>query len=91
MVYTASCSALAILEYRVHMSKFPRNMVLIHIDVPDALEIQRVEVLEVLSIIAPRQKNYLLNPRHRQFAAVRILDKNPFAFDTRLLSSVPTP
>jgi RES domain-containing protein len=113
VVYTASCSALAILEYRVHLSTFPRNMLLILIDVSDSLQIERVRyipngvaemrqigdewvrnsstaVLEVPSVIAPRQKNYLLNPLHPDFpGGVKVLEQNPFAFDTRLLSATP--
>jgi RES domain-containing protein len=115
VVYVSSCSALAILEARVHLSTFPKNMLLILIDVVDSLKIERVTyipngltemrqigdewihhgstaVLEVPSVIAPRQKNYLLNPLHPDFTGgVAVLEQNPFAFDTRLLSATSAP
>src|SRR6476646_4608008 len=101
VVYTASCSALAILEYRVHMVVFPRNMELLRIEVSDTLEPevvdylpnsltemrqigdewatdpQRAPVLAVPSVIAPRNRNYLLNPEHPKFTgAVTVVEKN---------------
>ena len=46
-------------------------------------------LLEVPSVLIPKQKNYLLNPAHPLFGAVRIIETNPFAFDSRLLSAIP--
>lgn len=46
-------------------------------------------LLEVPSVLIPKQKNYLLNPAHPLFGAVRIIEINPFAFDSRLLSAIP--
>jgi RES domain-containing protein len=48
-------------------------------------------VLQVPSVLAPGQKNCLINPKHRLFGAIKILRKTPFAFDSRLLSSIPPP
>ena len=110
----ASCGALAALEYMVHMTKLPGNMVLTRIEVPDTLAIEEIDslpadplvfrqlgdecvehngtvALRVPSVLVPRQWNLLLNPAHSLFAAVKIIDQSPFAFDTRLLSSFPTP
>jgi RES domain-containing protein len=42
-------------------------------------------VLQVPSAVIADDANYLLNPRHRDFAAVRVLRPQPFAFDPRLL------
>ncbi len=45
MVYTASCGALAALEYMVHMTKLPANMLLVLIEVPDTLPMEEVDSL----------------------------------------------
>ena len=114
VVRTASCGALAILEYLAHVSELPKNMILLFIEIPDTLQIEignwtpgdplafrqigdewirsaSTAVLEVPSVLAPGQKNYLINPKHRLFGAIKIVSKTPFAFDSRLLSSVPPP
>lgn len=39
MVYAASCSALAVLEYTVHLRTLPKNMTILLIEVPDTLKI----------------------------------------------------
>jgi len=118
VAYTASCGALAMLEYLVHSSTTPKNLILSIVVIPDSLDIERSHwapvdlaasrqigdewiaraecpVLEVPSVLAPRQKNYLINPLHPLFKAIKITDRNPFAFDSRLISfsstSVPTP
>lgn len=44
----------------------------------------RTAVLEVPSAIVPSEKNYLLNPRHPDFARIRIDKALPFAFAPRL-------
>ena len=43
VVYTASCGALAVLEYMVHMKQLPKDMVLLLIEIPDTLKIQEVQ------------------------------------------------
>ena len=42
-------------------------------------------VLEVPSAIIPTESNYLLNPQHKDFRAIRIAKARPFEFDLRLL------
>lgn len=42
-------------------------------------------VLQVPSAVIANDANYLLNPRHPDFAAVRVLRPQPFEFDPRLL------
>lgn len=44
-------------------------------------------VLQVPSAVIANDANYLLNPRHREFRAIRILDPQPFAYDPRRLKS----
>ncbi len=111
MAYTASCAALAVLEYLAHLSVLPTGLVLIVIEVPDTLKIERVHsvpadpsaftqigdewleskataILEVPSVLVPRQKNYLINPEHPLVGSISIIETNPFAFDSRLISSV---
>ncbi|MGH7973852.1 MAG: RES family NAD+ phosphorylase, partial [Limisphaerales bacterium] len=43
-------------------------------------------VLAVPSVIIPNERNYLLNPKHPQFAKIRIAEPEDFAFDPRLLA-----
>lgn len=110
MAYTASCGALAVLEYLAHVKGLPSGLMMMLIEVPDTLEIERVRavpadpaaflrigdewvdsrstsVLEVPSVLVPRQKNYLINPAHPLAGAIKVIERNPFAFDSRLLSS----
>jgi RES domain-containing protein len=42
-------------------------------------------VLEVPSAVIPSEPNYLLNPRHRDFASITLSTPEPFEFDLRLL------
>lgn len=42
-------------------------------------------VLEVPSAIIATESNYLLNPQHQDFSAIRVDDPQPFEFDVRLL------
>ena len=37
------------------------------------------------SAIIPTESNYLLNPQHKDFRAIRIAKPRPFEFDLRLL------
>ena len=48
-------------------------------------------ILRVPSVLVPRQWNLLLNPIHPLFTETRVIEEAPFAFDSRLLSSFPTP
>src|SRR5207244_10751624 len=41
IVYTSSCGALAVLEYRVHTKIDPGDLVLYRIDIPEALTIEK--------------------------------------------------
>jgi RES domain-containing protein len=41
-------------------------------------------VLSVPSAVIPRERNYLLNPAHQDFARIRFFDPEPFYFDDRL-------
>jgi RES domain-containing protein len=41
-------------------------------------------VLEVPSVIARTQKNYVLNPLHPLFAAIKMGEPTPFVLDPRL-------
>ena len=44
-------------------------------------------VLEIPSAVIETDSNYLLNPHHRDFRAIRVMDPQPFEFDVRLLKS----
>jgi RES domain-containing protein len=41
-------------------------------------------VLSVPSAVIPRERNYLLNPAHLDFARIRFASPEPFYFDDRL-------
>jgi RES domain-containing protein len=41
-------------------------------------------VLVVPSVIVPRERNFLLNPRHRDFRRIRVGAPEPFSFDPRM-------
>lgn len=43
-------------------------------------------VLEVPSVLIPKEANFILNPRHSEFTDVKIKEVQPFAFDARLLA-----
>jgi RES domain-containing protein len=44
-------------------------------------------VLRVPSAVVPGEHNFLLNPRHPDFALLTVGDPEPFEFDVRLLGS----
>lgn len=44
----------------------------------------RTAVLLVPSVIVPQERNYLLNPAHRDFRVVRAGTPEPFSFDPRM-------
>jgi RES domain-containing protein len=41
-------------------------------------------LLRVPSVVVPAESNYLVNPLHKDAAAIRIIDVEPFSFDKRL-------
>lgn len=43
-------------------------------------------VLEVPSAVIETDSNYLVNPHHREFQTIRVMDPQPFEFDLRLLT-----
>lgn len=47
-------------------------------------------VLDVPSAVIPSESIYLLNPKHRDFHAIRIGSPQPFALDLRLLPDRPS-
>ena len=49
------------------------------------LEEQSSLLLQVPSAIIPDEKNFILNPAHREFGKVKIIDVQEFIFDKRLL------
>jgi RES domain-containing protein len=44
----------------------------------------RSAVLEVPSVIVPKEKNFILNPFHYHFSQLQIYPTEPFRFDNRL-------
>ena len=42
VVYTSSCSALAVLEYRVNTRLDPTDLLLYRLEIPDTLEVERI-------------------------------------------------
>jgi RES domain-containing protein len=48
-------------------------------------------VLEIPNAIVPHESNYLLNPRHADFASVEVGPPQPFEMDLRLLRSLSAP
>ena len=44
-------------------------------------------VLQVPSAVIETDVNYLLNPHHRDFQGVRVMDPQPIAFDLRLVKT----
>jgi RES domain-containing protein len=49
----------------------------------------RGAVLAVPSVIVPEERNFLLNPAHPDFAALRVGRPRPFSFDPRLWAAPP--
>ncbi len=42
-------------------------------------------LLQVPSSIIPDEKNYLINPNHQDFDLVKVIDRQQFSFDKRML------
>ncbi len=63
--------------------------------IPVPIEIQNFAVpwiteekylgLKVPSIIIPKEENLLINPLHPEFDKIKLINMEPFSFDTRLL------
>lgn len=59
---------------------------------PDSLQLfgerwareARTAALSVPSVVIPQERNYVLNPRHPDFARLRIGRAEPFSFDPRM-------
>lgn len=51
----------------------------------DFLKKQQHLLMKVPSSVVPAEYNYLLNPLHPEAKAVKLLTKEPFSFDERLL------
>jgi RES domain-containing protein len=45
---------------------------------------QKAGILIVPSVLAPSESNWLINPRHSEFGAIRIQPPEPFQYDARL-------
>jgi RES domain-containing protein len=43
-------------------------------------------LLKVPSVHIPEEHNYLLTPRHPDFAQIKVLEQKPFQFDDRVIS-----
>jgi RES domain-containing protein len=44
----------------------------------------RTAVLSVPSVVVPHERNFVLNPTHREFARIVISRSEPFSFDPRM-------
>jgi RES domain-containing protein len=49
------------------------------------LESGRTAVLAVPSVVVPQEWNFLMNPKHRNFHKIKIVDKVITPFDSRLI------
>ncbi|MDQ2908564.1 MAG: RES family NAD+ phosphorylase [Candidatus Eremiobacteraeota bacterium] len=50
---------------------------------------QRTLALAVPSVIVPSERNYVINPKHRRMATVKISSLEPYVLDPRLLIRSP--
>ena len=55
------------------------------------LQAAATAVLSVPSAVVPAERNYLLNPRHPDFARIRIGQPQSLQTDTRLLRNLAAP
>ena len=44
---------------------------------------RKAAILMVPSVLAPNESNWLINPRHPEFAAIRLRPPEPFHYDLR--------
>lgn len=117
IIYTAESRALAMAEVAVHvtMATLPKDFVMLTIDVPDEIEIKKIDlkdldenwnmmlpnsktkkigdvfiddlefcILKVPSAVVKGDFNYLINPYHKQFKKIKIIDVTNFPFDKRM-------
>ena len=49
-----------------------------------ATQLSEVAVLSVPSVVIPHERNYVLNPTHRDFVKLTLGKPEPFSFDPRL-------
>jgi RES domain-containing protein len=47
---------------------------------------QTTAIMSVPSVVIPKERNYLLNPAHQDFARIKFSAPEPFVFDARLKS-----
>lgn len=59
----------------------PEELALLGSRWADALE---TPILRVPSVVVPLEPNFILNPRHPQFAKIAVQDPVPFSFDARV-------
>ena len=53
---------------------------------------KRSAILAVLSVVVPRQFNYLLNPEHPELqGSINVIDRQPFMLDVRLFDALKYP
>ncbi|AOW17364.1 RES superfamily protein [Polaribacter vadi] len=117
IIYTAESRALAMAEVAVHvtMATLPKDFVMLTIDVPDEIEIKKIDlkdldenwnmmlpnsktkkigdvfiddlefcILKVPSAVVKGDFNYLINPHHKMFKKIKIIDVTNFPFDKRI-------
>jgi len=46
----------------------------------------RTAILAVPSVVVPEEHNYLINPQHPQSGLIKVVKREPFAFDPRLFN-----
>lgn len=68
-----------------HWSEYPEQNILKQIGNKFLLDKKNL-LLKVPSAIVKEEYNYLLNPLHSDADKVKIISKQPFSFDTRLLT-----
>ncbi|WP_299059718.1 RES family NAD+ phosphorylase [uncultured Polaribacter sp.] len=118
VIYTAESRALAMAEVAVHLTiaTLPKDYVMITIDVPSSVSIQKLKVkklsknwsnnpsvsetkkigdnfinamesciLKVPSAVVQGDFNYLINPYHKDFKKIKIIEITHFPFDKRMI------
>jgi RES domain-containing protein len=90
-------------DLRVYIIEFPDTLKMERAswmpDLPTAQQFgdiwidgNRTVILAVPSVVVPRQINYLLNPRHPDFASsIKVVEDAPFMLDVRLFDITPPP
>ncbi|WP_295793314.1 RES family NAD+ phosphorylase [Mucilaginibacter sp.] len=80
MIYTASSRSLACLENVVHRSGKGLTQRIGEKWISE----NNTAVLQVPSSIVSEEVNYLLNPKHKDFGEIKIFNRQPFVFDSRI-------